>query len=379
MVDLSRCYLHDLGEAEAAKLADLRSRVPAAIERAREESVEARAKEKLDIWGVNITVPSDSSDIVLLKFLRAEELDVDKAEERVTQTLIFRADCRIDELARAELPAQFIGHDTIGGRDTVGRPVMISRFGGMDLQQVMGNIEMFVRYRAKMMEEAISQLTFEKGAPEDLCQVHDYAGVPLIFHTSEVKGAVSAVSKVFGDHYPEFKGVSIFLNFPAAFTKLFKAFSVFIPERTRKKFLILGEADHDRLFEHIRPEYVLEELGGMLRSPPGPISGACELVTVKARGTEERTMLEVQPGAKVCWELRVCSAEVAYEVVFVPSDGGEEVVIQRNLAKEYLQASDGVASAIYESAVAGVLRCRFKNEHAWFKTRLGICRAGLIK
>merc|ERR1719272_2204758 len=121
------------------------------------------------------------------------------------------------------------------------------------------------------MEKAINLLKWEPGAPEDLLQVHDYSGVPLLGHPPEVKQGVTAVSKVFGEHYPELKGKTIFVNFPRAFTGMFKAFSVLIPERTRKKFCVLADNDQYALFEHVPAEFVPEALGGLLRTPPAEI------------------------------------------------------------------------------------------------------------
>mmetsp|Transcript_92283 Transcript_92283/g.214402 ORF Transcript_92283/g.214402 Transcript_92283/m.214402 type:complete len:382 (+) Transcript_92283:50-1195(+) len=373
-MDLSKAFLHTLGEAERKKLTELRAKVPGVVEKARAESDEASALEKQTIWHVDLEVENEASDILLLKFLRAEELDVDKAAERLVQTLVFRADCHIDELAEAELPEHFQGHDSLNGVDVDGRPVMISRFGGMDLKKVMGDVEAFVRYRAQLMERAIARLSFKKGEVEDLCQVHDYSGVPLLFQTSEVKSAVSAVSKVFSEHYPETKGKTIFVNFPSAFSKLFKAFSVFIPERTRRKFLILGENDQHDLFQHVCPDIVPEALGGMLRDPPGAVDVPCKVVPVKS--AEEVILLEVEQEQSVvlAWELRVCAFEVAYEVVFVPTSGAEQCV-RRTEAKEYLKASDGVVSGEWTAEVPGALKCRFRNERAWFKWRICVCRA----
>mmetsp|Transcript_3442 Transcript_3442/g.7947 ORF Transcript_3442/g.7947 Transcript_3442/m.7947 type:complete len:377 (+) Transcript_3442:116-1246(+) len=372
-MDLSKCFLHTLGDEEAKLLASLRERVPEIVAKARESSEEARALPKQTIWGKDLEEKSDASDVILLKYIRAEELNVDKAVERLVATLVFRADCRIDELAKAELPDHFQGHDVISGKDVDGRPVMISRFGGMDLKKVFGDVEAFVRYRAQLMERAIELLTFKSGDVEDLCQVHDYSGVPLVFQTSEVKGGVAAVSKVFGEHYPETKGKTIFVNFPSAFSKLFKAFSVLIPERTRKKFLILGEQDQATLFEHIKPEIVPEAIGGMLRSPAGPLSGPCKVVDVKS--VEEVTLAEVEKASAIDWELRVCALEIAYEVFFVPADGGEQEVVRRTEPKEYLKAADGVVAGEYQAKAAGALKCRFKNECAWFKWRFCVYRA----
>ena len=372
MADLSQCYLHNLGETEKSKLADLRSRLPKLMAQAREASEDAKAAEKLTIWGVDLEKETDASNIVLLKFIRAEELDVDKAAERIVQTLIFRADCQIDGLKDAELPKCYQGHDVISGFDVEGRPVMISRFGKMDLEAVFGDVEAFVRYRAKLMEEAIAKLSFKKGEPEDLTQVHDYSGVPLIFQTSQVKGAVSAVTKVFSEHYPETKGVTIFVNFPTAFAKLFKAFSVFIPERTLKKFQILGEQDQEQLFKFLPPQAVPEALGGMLSSPIGPMAGPCKTLTVRARGNEEMPLIKIASPCTIQWEVRVCYWEISYELYFC-ADGSEPELVKKSEAM--VQSTDGIVRGEYVAKVPGELKCNFINNGAWFKSRFCVGRA----
>jgi hypothetical protein len=382
MVDLSHCYLHCLGEAEEKKLQELRARVPSLVQSARERCEEAKAQERLTIWGVDLEAGGDAADIILLKFLRAEDLDLEKAAERIAATLAFRAECQIDALMSAELPEHFRGHDTVGGVDVDGRPILLSRFGAMDLPKVFGDVEAFVRYRAHFMEKAIALLSFKRGEPEDLCQIHDYSGVPLLFQTAEVKGAVSAVSKVFEAHYPEFKGRTVFVNFPAAFSKMFKAFSNFLPERTRKKFVILGEKDQEDLFKLLPPEHVPDAIGGMKRNPLSPLSEPVKMVTVRARTVEEVVALELPAGAsstKVSWELRVCFLEIGYEVVFVPAaSGSKETVIRKSEPKQYLQAADGVVSGEWTASEAGSVLFRFANECAWFKARLCLCRAGGI-
>merc|ERR1712080_320536 len=102
-------------------------------------------------------------------------------------------------------------------------------------------------------------------------------------YKSDVKNGVTAISKIFADHYPEFKGKTLFVNFPAVFSKPFKAFALLLDERTRKKFVILGQDDHEALFEHLQPDLVPEVLGGLWREPAGPASGKAHSVVVKAR------------------------------------------------------------------------------------------------
>jgi len=379
MVDLSRCYLGNLGESEEKLLVQLRQRVPEIIERAKKESPEVAALSKFTIWGKDLQESGSASDIILLKYLRAEELNLDKAVDRLVATLVFRTDCQIDALTDAELPDYFLGHDVMCGVDSGGRPIMISRFGGMDLPKVFGDAEAFVRYRAQLMERAIRLLKFEPGEAEELCQVHDYGGVPLVFHQPEVKAGVTAVSKVFGEHYPETKGKTIFVNFPSVFGKLWKAFSIVIPERTRSKFVILGQGDALSLFEHLQPEMVPEVLSGLRKEPPSKLTSAAKVVQIRARDTVETSCAEAEAAAVFLWELRVCGqAEIAYEVVFVPK-GGEEVMCARSEKGIYLKVEDGIVSGEYTAKEAGDLRIRFHNENAWFKGRVCACRAEVSK
>mmetsp|Transcript_11072 Transcript_11072/g.25344 ORF Transcript_11072/g.25344 Transcript_11072/m.25344 type:complete len:378 (+) Transcript_11072:112-1245(+) len=376
-MDLSTCFLHTLGEAEAKLLAELRSKVPSIVAKAKEGSQEAAARPVQSIWGVNVEVQSEASDIVLLKYLRAEEKNVDIAADRIAQTLIFRADCQMEELIKAELPDYFQGHDEITGWDTEGRPVMISHFGNMDIDKVFGDAEAFVRYRVQLMEKSIAMLPFKKGAAEDLCQVHNYAGVLSSMYKSHVKDGVSAVSKVFERHYPEFKGVTVFVNFPAFFSKFWKAFSTFLPERTLKKFVILGSNDHEALFEKLAPGLVPDSLGGLYTKPPSKLKSGGRGVVCKARVTEEVQLLQVEVASKVAFELRVCVSDIAYQVVFVPSGGAEESVVKESEQGTLLKAEDGIVAGEYDCSSAGTLLCRFRNEGAWFKQRVCACRAEL--
>merc|ERR1719343_397950 len=186
-----------------------------------------------------------------------------------------------------ELPAHFQGHDTISGPDRSGRPVLISRYGKMENDKVFSDTEAFVRYRLQVMEKAMGNMRFERGRDETLCQVHDYSGVSSVFKSAEVKDGISAMTKVFSEHYPETKGTTVFVNFPAIFAQIFRAFSFFIPASTRKKFVVLGDNDHQMLFQQLAPELVPSTLGGMMQDPPTPMTGPCLVAEVKPGAAQE--------------------------------------------------------------------------------------------
>lgn len=64
MADLSKCYLQNLGDSERGKLSELRGQLPQLIQRAKEQSEEAKAMKTLSIWGVELEKETEASDIV---------------------------------------------------------------------------------------------------------------------------------------------------------------------------------------------------------------------------------------------------------------------------------------------------------------------------
>eukprot|EP00405_Crypthecodinium_cohnii_P057886 CAMPEP_0206619808 /NCGR_PEP_ID=MMETSP0325_2-20121206/61112_1 /ASSEMBLY_ACC=CAM_ASM_000347 /TAXON_ID=2866 /ORGANISM="Crypthecodinium cohnii, Strain Seligo" /LENGTH=503 /DNA_ID=CAMNT_0054142375 /DNA_START=39 /DNA_END=1551 /DNA_ORIENTATION=+ len=323
------CYLHLMGPAEKSLLEEFRGVVEDLVEKTGQRS----------IWGVSLSSAEDeASDIVLFKFLRAANLNLDEARSRLEKTLRFRAQENVNEMRSQPLEPHFRGHDTLVGQDIDGRPVMVSRYGKMDNDKVFGNLEGFLKYRTQVMESAVAKLPFKKGAPEDLCQVHDYSGVPLLFKTNEVKNCVNAMSKLFGDHYPELKGTTIFVNFPMTFSKLFQAFSMFLPERTRKKFMIFGESEQALLFKYIRPETVPEDLGGLLRATDEDPGEQALQTEVPAGEVREVLLAQASGPATLEWDVRCCAQEASYEIFFVPAAGGNEKKVVQDTP---LEASSG--------------------------------------
>ena len=62
LADLSRCFLHTLGDSEKSKLEALRKRLPELIAKARERSEDAKAMKILSIWGIDLEKENEASD-----------------------------------------------------------------------------------------------------------------------------------------------------------------------------------------------------------------------------------------------------------------------------------------------------------------------------
>ena len=227
-------YLDDLSPAQAEALERLKAELPELL-----GELEGAAP---SLWGVPLpggrADKPDALDIALLKFLRADDFAYDAARERLRKCLVWRAAAQIDGIAAQDLGlgAAFAGHDDVRGADRDGRPLVISRFGTMDVETVFGDAERFLLWRVQLMERAVAELAFERGAPETLCQVarrararealarsrsralarhdpfspvhpfppppqvHDYADCAVLGQDQRIKDAIKLFSQCMGAH-----------------------------------------------------------------------------------------------------------------------------------------------------------------------------------
>ena len=149
-------YLDDLSPAQAEALERLKAELPELL-----GELEGAAP---SLWGVPLpggrADKPDALDIALLKFLRADDFAYDAARERLRKCLVWRAAAQIDGIAAQDLGlgAAFAGHDDVRGADRDGRPLVISRFGTMDVETVFGDAERFLLWRVQLMERAVAEL-----------------------------------------------------------------------------------------------------------------------------------------------------------------------------------------------------------------------------
>lgn len=119
----------------------------------------------------------------------------------------------INESFPKELEAHCYSH----GTDKSGRPVQYNVYSNIDPTKLLSNeenIQKFIRWRVKLMEQTVSeQLDFENGI-EDIVHVHDYSGVQLLRMDAKFKAVMLRIIRVFGDYYPEMLSTKYFINVP---------------------------------------------------------------------------------------------------------------------------------------------------------------------
>ena len=88
--------------------------------------------------------------MILAKFARARELNVEHAAEMLVATLRWRDEIQIDEVLKEEFDQDVFGRlGKVFGKDKDGRPVAYNLYGAVkDMKAVFGDVQKFIRYVA---------------------------------------------------------------------------------------------------------------------------------------------------------------------------------------------------------------------------------------
>ncbi|KAL7788695.1 CRAL-TRIO domain-containing protein [Trichoderma ceciliae] len=205
-----------------------------------------------EMWGVELS--SDSShaptQVVLQKFLRANNGDLAGAEKQLTAALLWR-----EKMQPAALVAQAYDKKKFDGlgfvtnhKDDAGKNTVITWniYGSVkDNKATFGDITEFIKWRTALMELGVQQLhlnDIKEPLPEDgtdehqMLQVHDYRSVSFFRMDPAVKAASKETISVFSTAYPELLAHKYFVNVPAIMGWMFGAMKLFLAPATLKKF-----------------------------------------------------------------------------------------------------------------------------------------------
>jgi len=179
------------------------------------------------LWGVPL-LPSkrhEGTDVVLLKFLKAQGYKVNDALEMLRKTLIWRMKEKIDQILDEKFgDDQDELHNVvfIEGMDKLGHPVCFNVYGAFKDKGLFNkffetekNRRDFIRWRVQFMEKSIRKLDFREGGVHSFLLISDMKNVPG--HAKKMKelGPVGKEAfNLFQQYYPEliYKHVSLYFN-----------------------------------------------------------------------------------------------------------------------------------------------------------------------
>ncbi|KAJ3478384.1 hypothetical protein NLI96_g9791 [Meripilus lineatus] len=255
-------------EDEWKALKEFRTQLPAIFAEAYHPDTPDAKSEPAKLWGVLIDPYSPNKDprvsVLLMKFLRARELDLTAAQTMMAATLKWRHEQKIDELLEETFDDSIFGKvGYVSGHDTDGRPVTYNLYGGdLDIKVVFDDVQRFIRWRIQLMEKSIALLDFQ--TLDQMVQVHDYEGVSMVRDANQ-KAAAAEATNIFQNHYPEFLVRKFFINVPTLLTWVFWLFKPLISAKTLSKFTLVGTgkpAISKELLPYIPADQLPQKYGG---------------------------------------------------------------------------------------------------------------------
>jgi hypothetical protein len=251
---------------------------------------------------------------VLLRFLRARKLDVDRALSMLRDTIAWREAHAVDALLDEPLDLDAFRANarmypaSYHGRDRLGRPVYVERTGSADFRALIEKMgpEGFLRMHLRAMEYQarvlLPRASRDAGfAVTQMCNVIDVGDLSLASTVSDasVLSALRTIADVDQAHYPENLGVTLVCNAPWSFRAAWSVVRVFLSAETQEKFVVLGagETGKETLGKILGVDRVPAFLGGTCRCDGGcvcldPVVGETKDVLTPAQVEYANTVVK---------------------------------------------------------------------------------------
>lgn len=279
-----------------------------------------------------------SSDVILLKFLRARDFNLNESFQMLINCLSWRNEFQTETILDRDLGF----HDLEGvvaymhGYDREGHPVCYNAYGIFKdkemYEKTFGDdekLQKFLKWRVQVLERGIKMLHFKPGGINSMIQVTDLKDMPK----RELRVASNHILSLFQDNYPEMVARKLFINVPWYFSMLYSMFSPFLTQRTKSKFVICKEGNvAETLYKFIRPEDIPVQYGGLSRPSDqqnGPPKPASEF-TVKG-GEKVNIQIEgIEAGATITWDIVVGGWDLEYGAEFIPiAEGSYTIAVEK--------------------------------------------------
>ncbi|KAB1200941.1 Patellin-4 [Morella rubra] len=303
-----------------------------------------KAREKLRdiaLWGVPL-LPSKGhadTDLVLLKFLRATEFNVQDAFEMLRKTLIWRRDYKTDGILEEKLGFDLENVMHQKGRDRDGHPlfyIIYAAFKDKELyKKAFGTEEKckeFLRWWVQYMEKGIKKLGFSNGGVDSAVQIIDLNN-SLGPGMKELRSINKETIMLVQDYYPEIIHKVIVINVPFWYYASHMLLSRFIYQRNRRKFIFVRPSKVTKTL--LNPEDLPVDYGGLKRENDdefSPAEKASELI-IRRGSTTYIEFPATEAGVTVVWDITIVGWEVSYKEEFIPDDEGSYRILVQNQKK----------------------------------------------
>lgn len=308
-----------------------------------EEPEDLTPPEDVALWGVPLlhTKGDKRTDVILLKFLRARDLNVSQAFEQLKKTIIWRKTFKADSVIEEDFGTDLDEVAYNYGTDKEGHPVCYNAYGAFQNKELYAKtfgdpakITNFLRWRIQVLEKGIKLLNFSpEGGPSALVQITDLRNSPGP-GKKELKAAMNQAVNLLQDNYPEMVAKKVFINVPWYFSALYSFVAPFLTARTKSKFVVAPPGKTtEALLKFIPADAVPINYGGLSRTSDPEFTGVEAPVSEQVIKAGEKATLEIavtEAASTVVWDLAVVGYEVSYGVEYVPTaEGGYTTIIEK--------------------------------------------------
>ncbi|CAM8950904.1 unnamed protein product [Rhodiola kirilowii] len=200
-------------------------------------------------------------NLMLRRFLRARELDIEKASTMFLKYLNWRRTIAPNGFISESEIAKNLEHNKLfmQGHDKQGRPITFVYAA----RHFPTNVEEFKRYVTYSLDKIISRMP---SGQEKFISLADIGGWG--YSNSDIRGYLAALS-ILQDCYPERLAKMYIINAPYIFMTVWKVIYPFIDNKTKKKIVFVEKKKElSTLLEDIDESQLPEVVGGKLKMVP---------------------------------------------------------------------------------------------------------------
>ncbi|XP_028785216.1 phosphatidylinositol transfer protein 3 [Neltuma alba] len=205
----------------------------------------------------------EADDLMIRRFLRARDLDIEKASAMFLKFLKWRRSFVPNGfVSESEIPNE-LAHEKVyvQGVDKLGRPIIVA-FGAKHYQNPDG-VDEFRRLVTYILEKVCSRIP---PGQEKFVAIADLKG--WRYANSDVRGYLAALS-ILQDYYPERLGKLFIVHASSIFMTVWKMIYPFIDNKTKKKITFVEKSKiKSTLMEEIDESQIPETYGGQLPLVP---------------------------------------------------------------------------------------------------------------
>lgn len=338
---------------------------------------------------LNERMKGEVEQSALIRFLRARDYDITKAEPMLREALKWRAEVGADGVLQTEIPQLDLMKKLVTGsfhkQDKCGRPLYIERTGMIDIPRLVNLISQKNRLAGHIFgQEYKLHMIREQGkllgrTATSFCVIMDLKGLSL-FHKQGVD-TFKETSEIDKNRYPEILGQLFVVNAPWIFPVLYKLVKGFLDPKTRTKVHVLGSNFKEKLLEYIDEDSLPEEYGGKCHCDPACVRAA-EPVEMDLNANDPELIEEPLPAGKsfekvvdsgvdgltVSWFFRTEKHDIQFAVKWEPKDttnDKEEYVFP---SKRYSADSTQVEGS-YSTKGEGRLILTWDNTYSYFTAK----------